>query len=444
MSDMAALRAEEPISDIRNLTRSGQVEEACTRMEDFLSGKFPFEVVAGSLRFDLESSVALNSLRASFKTECGQYLFLKCHHEDGEAGRVGEYYRAGILEEAGFPIDTALYQASEVGEQLVIYNYQDRQKTPELHDVARDIEARHCKEDEMAPVLAVYEDFQKLIGQRYLASLHEASREEVEAEAVHALFHRRLVDDEHDVALGARVKEFYLGRDMELPDIGTISFDEFIQLRWKINGKRYDVTIADILARAQAKLKPSLLPLAAVTAHGDDHTANLLYDPAAGNIKYFDPAFAGHHIPALQAGCKALYHCVFAHPNMLYDPAEFNVSVSARIKEGVLTIKHNWDLTKLRQGFLKAQLEHLWQPLMSALQEKDMLADDWEETVRLTLFCCPVLCKNLIAGAGAPNPLTPEASLMTFAIAVQLAAEPLEGKDRVSDFFEKLKTGVKS
>lgn len=443
--DTAKIEIGSPITDIRNLARHGQIDQACQKMEAFLSDKFSFKVVPNSLVFDLESSVALNSLRAAFKTECGQHLFLKCHHEDGEGDRVGEYYRAGILENAGFPIDVALYQASEVGEQLVIYSYQDRQKTPELHDVARELEAQGCPPDQMEPVIAAYDAFQKQIGELYIKTLHIATREELKDEAIHALFHRRLVDQENDEEFGARVKEFYLGRMVMLPDGITLPFEEFWQLRWQINGLSYDMSLQDAFISARKLLKPSDLFEASVTAHGDDHTANVLYSPdqtADQAMKYFDPAFAGHHIPALQAGCKALYHVIFAHPNMLYDPDEFEADVKVSIQDDKIILDHDWDLTPLRSGFLESQKNHIWIPLLQEMKAREVLPDGWEDVVRSTLFCCPVVCKNLIAGAGAPNPLTPLASLMSFAISKQLACAPQSGADRVSEFFTAVKSAL--
>ncbi len=415
-----------PLSRIRQLARHPQtLPEAETGMVALLHGKFAFRVVPGSLRFDTDNALALNSLRAEFRTADGEHLFLKCHHEEGEADRVGEYYRSGILEEAGFPIDKALYQSSTVGEQLVIYRYRDRRLYPELHSVARDIESTGCKPADMEAVVQAFECFQQQLGNRYLDSLHLATPAQISEEAVHGLYHRRLVDSEHDAEFGGRIREFYLGRQVALPDGSSLPFEEFWHLHWRINGQMHNVSMHDALLRARRLLAPTPADaMAAVTAHGDDHTGNLLYDPHKGSgdaISYFDPAFAGNHIPALLAPCKSLYHVCYAHPNMLYDPAELRVGLSMRVEDGVLQIEHDWQLTPLRQQFLSSQITHVWQPLLKALKHRDMLPALWQETIGAALLCCPLLCKNLLAGAGAPNPLTPDASLLTFSIAMQLA-----------------------
>lgn len=400
-------------------------------MVELLNRKFAFTVVPDSLAFDVGNPLALNSMRAAFHTEDGQHLFMKCHHETGEGDRVGEYYRSGILEEAGFPIDKALYQSSMVGEQLVIYRYRDRERYPELHGVARTIEAAGCQVHDMRPVVNAFDAFQREIGGRYLDSLHLATAAEIAEEAVHGLYYRRLVDDDGPLdeparqPFGGRVREFYLGAPVGLPDGTDIPFERFWKLRWIINGKRHELTLQDALQRARRLLHPAakgLLP--AVTAHGDDHTGNILYDPeqpAETALAYFDPAFAGHHVPALLAPCKALYHVCYAHPDMLYDPETLTVSLSASIDGDSVSVEHDWVLSPLRQRFLASQITHVWQPLLQALRQRNALPAHWRDIVGSALLCCPLLCKNLLAGAGKPNPLDARASLLTFSIALQLA-----------------------
>jgi len=417
---------ESPLTRIRRLSgEAAGMPAAMAGLVDLLDGRFPFTVSEGSLRLDTGNPLALNSLRAQFRTTDGQHLFLKCHHEQGEGDRVGEYYRAGILEEAGYPIEKALYQCSTVGEQLVIYRYRDRRRYPELHGVARKIEAAGCRERDMAPVVRAFDSFQRKIGARYLDSLHSASPAEVDGEAVHGLYYRRLVDRGGDAALGGRVREFYLDRDVSLPDGTVIAFGTFRHLRWVVNGRRIGATLHEALQRARRLLAPAVSgSVPAVTAHGDDHTGNLLYDPTQDTdnaLKYFDPAFAGHHVPALQAPCKALYHVCYAHPHMLYDPDELRVELSTSVRDGYLHVEHDWQLTPLRQHFLDAQVEHVWRPLIQAMKANGTLPARWQQIVGASLLCCPVLCKNLLAGAGCPNPLTPTASLLTFSIALQLA-----------------------
>ncbi len=418
------------ITEIRRLTQSpNNISSAKSKLTEFLERKFEFKVLPDTLIFDVDNALALNSLRAQFRTQDGQHLFLKCHHEEGEASRVGEYYRSGILEQAGFPIETALYHSSTVGEQMVIYAFRDRKETPELHSVARRIEENGCLVDEVLPVAKAFNHFQQRIGKRYLSTLHLATPSQVAAESVHGLFHRRLVDHEQDQFFGARIRSFYLGRVVSLPDNHFIPFEKFWHMRWCINGRHYDLSLHSALLLARNILKPTTKhATAAVTAHGDDHTGNMLYDSnvcSNNAIMYFDPAFAGRHIPALLAPCKALYHICFAHPNMLYNPDELDIDISCNIVKDTIHVSHNWELSPLRQHFLQSQLENVWRPLLHEMQKNNMLPACWKETIGSALVCCPILCKNIISGLGAPNPLTNEASLLTFSIAVQLAAGDL-------------------
>lgn len=400
--------------------------EAAGMLGALLNDKFDFTVVPGSLMFDVDNALALNSLRAEFRTEQGQHLFLKCHHEEGEADRVGEYYRAGILEEAGFPIETALYQSSTVGEQLVIYPYRDRKLTPELHTLSREIEMAGCPESMMRPVSEAFDRFQEQVGQRYLQTLHMAEPQQLAAEAIHGLYHRRLVDQEGDEHFGARMREFYLGREFALPDGQSIDFEEFWHLQWNINDQHYPLSLHEALVNARNLLKPTpVCSMPAMTAHGDDHTGNLLYssdESGVPGITYFDPAFAGSHVPALQAACKAVYHICYAHPNMLYDPDELDVKLSFSVEQGVLHVTHDWQMSALRRSYLQSQIEHVWRPLIAQLRKMGKLPENWARIIDSTLMCCPVLCKNLLPGAGLPYPLTETASLLTFSIALQLAA----------------------
>lgn len=394
-------------------------------MEGLLARLFSLTVKPGSLRFDSGNALALNSIRARFQTDDGRHLFLKCHHEQDESERVGEYYKAGILEEAGFPVDLPIHQSSRVGEQMVIYPYRDRERSPELHTVARQLEQAGCQDSAMQPVVQAFDRFQLLLGERYLATLHMASPDQIANEAVHGLYHRRLVDSEKDESPGARIREYYQGQDLRLPGGITMAFEKFQMLRWCINGRALPMTLHESLHRARRLLMPTPSePMAAVTAHGDDHTGNLLYlTPDAGlpNIMYFDPAFAGHHVPALLAPCKALYHICHAHPDMLYDPDDLRVDLSLHIEGDTLHVEHDWQLSPLRSQFLDSQRRHVWIPLLRAMSRDNSLPAHWAALVDSALLCCPLLCKNLRAGAGSPNPLTPTASLLTFAIAMDLA-----------------------
>lgn len=71
------------------------------------------------------------------------------------------------------------------------------------------------------------------------------------------------------------------------------------------------------------------------------------------------------------------------------------------------------------------------------MKAQNILPDNWEDIVRATLFCCPTLCKNLITDE---TDAAKKASMLNFAIAIQLAKAPQSGHDRVSEFFQSIRS----
>ncbi len=432
-----------PLATVRQLIRDKDITKAQEIFTNFAEQEFGFTITR--LDFDAENALALNSLRGAIDTQDGQTLFFKFHQESGEESRMktGEYYKAEILEEAGFPIDMPLYKSTKVGEQIVIY---PRVEYETFHDACRALEKAEHTETELEKFSSGYDEFQKILGQKYIETLHEASAEQNTAETYHTLIYRRLVDTDGDTEFGGRYKEFYQNTNVPLPDGSTLSFKDFSNKKWIINGISYDLSLAHAFMNAKEFTNPRHCEkYAAVIAHGDDHTGNLWWLPDAPKekqLRYFDPAFAGEHIPALQAAKKALFHVNFAHQDWLYDPADLDIEMNINVQGDTIHVEHNWDLPPLRERFLSSQLEHVFKPLLAEMKKRDMLPDDWEDIMRSTLFCCPILCKNLIAGRGEPNPQTPEASMLGFAISIMLASAPESGHDRVSKFMTELRNSL--
>jgi len=67
---------------------------------------------------------SLNSLNGTF-VAAGQRLYFKFHQEENEEAMAGEYYRAGLLAEAGLPVDQPLHVSSEPGQQILVYRRRD-------------------------------------------------------------------------------------------------------------------------------------------------------------------------------------------------------------------------------------------------------------------------------------------------------------------------------
>jgi hypothetical protein len=152
-------------------------------------------------------------------------------------------------------------------------------------------------------------------------------------------------------------------------------------------------------------------------------------------LSFFDPAFAGEHVPTLLAEVKTTFHNILAHPLWLYDPdvAAGRYQASARYENGLLTIDTDWELSAMRRDLLVVKADKVWRPLLQLLKERGLLPADWRDVVRLGLFLCPTLVMNLRADVGRHNPIS---SIIGFANAMRAGSEPIGAQDDLSDFFD--------
>lgn len=380
---------------------------------------------------------SLNSLNGFFSAGGADYFF-KFHQEDGEEAMTGEYYRADILARAGLPVDMPVFVSNLPGEQVLVYR---RRSDPRFSDVLRalDIAALDGRRDVAGETEAITAErgLDGAIARVYLDSLHPVTAADASAEPIHRLFHERLVDMPGRRFPGGRLAGFYLGKPVQLPGVG-LGWNDFARRRLVVNGRAYRRTIGELFTAAGARLRPNLLADAGgVVAHGDAHNANVWYGqgPYGSALSFYDPAFAGEHVPALIAEVKATFHNVFAHPLWLYDPAEATQRFSAAVKlgEGVLAIDTNWALTPVRQALLAAKAELVWKPLLSSLKADGLLPADWREVIRLALFLCPTLVMNLRAGATTHTEVS---SAIAYSVAVMVGSEPETGGDEMTAFLD--------
>ncbi|MCM5554293.1 hypothetical protein [Pleomorphomonas sp. NRK KF1] len=377
---------------------------------------------------------SLNSLNGFFSADGADYFF-KFHQEDGEEAMTGEYYRADILARAGLPVDMPVFVSNLPGEQVLVYR---RRSDPRFSDVLRalDVAALDGRRDLTGEADAVTAErgLDAAIARVYLDSLHPLTPAEAAAEPIHRLFHDRLVDMPGRRFPGGRLASFYLGQTVRLPGL-ELAWADFAARRLVINGRAYRQTVGELFAAARARLKPELLADAGgVVAHGDAHNANVWYGEGP-TLSFYDPAFAGEHVPSLMAEAKATFHNVFAHPLWLYDPAEATrrFSASVRLGEGMLSIDTDWALTDLRRTLLAAKAELVWRPLLATLKARGLLPADWREAIRLALFLCPTLVMNLRAGAATH---TETSSAIAFAVAVMVGSAPDGGEDDMTTFLD--------
>jgi hypothetical protein len=152
---------------------------------------------------------------------------------------------------------------------------------------------------------------------------------------------------------------------------------------------------------------------------------------------FFDPAFAGSHLPALLAEIKATFHNIFAHPLWLYDArlAAEKYTAAVRLRGEVLEVEHDWRLSDLRTAFLDSKFRRVWRPLLTELKRRGLLPANWRRIIRCALFCCPTLVMNLRAGAGDHNPVS---SAIGLSVAIMAGSEPATGRDTLSAMLDDL------
>jgi hypothetical protein len=428
---MTAAESSAPTALARRLVLAGRREEAERVVAELIGENFGLVVRRAAIGADWSS---LNSLNGNVEAADGRRFFFKFHQEEGEEATVEEYYRAELLQRAGLPVDAPLMVCREPGRQILLYAFRQDRK---LADLCLAIE-RTGNESRVPELLAVQRELDCLTGETYLKTLHASDPTRSSAEAVHQLFHRRLVTPLETRRLGGRIARFYENATVRLPGI-ELRWAEFSRLRWRINGVDYAHTLDELFRESLGRLAPEYLAaFGAVTGHGDAHNANVWVEERGGvaRLVLFDPAFAGEHMPALLAEVKATFHNIFAHPFWLYHPEEAHARyrITAQVADGRMDIAHDWTLTPLRDGFLREKSAHVWRPLLRALAERGLLPPDWTRIVRLALFCCPTLVMNLRAGVshGMTAPRSPEISALSFAIAVMAGSEPVGGADPFS------------
>jgi hypothetical protein len=310
-----------------------------------------------------------------------------------------------------------------------------------LAQLCFDIETASGDTD-IADVVELQRELDRETARVYLESLRPADARASCAEAIHQLFHHRLVTPPDLDRLGGRATRFYRDTRFHLDD-RTVGFDEIRRMHWRINGVTYARTLGELFDESLDVLRPSRLAgHGGVVAHGDAHNANVWVEQreASRRLVLFDPAFAGENVPPLIAEVKATFHNIFAHPFWLYHPAlaAEQVQVTARVDGDVLDVTHDWRPSPLRAAFLDSKIDQLWLPLVAELQRRSMLPDNWERIVRCAFFCCPTLVLNLSPAAPGERSVgrTDAVSLLSFAIALMAGSKPANrGEDIFTRFF---------
>jgi len=413
---------------IRALALAGRTSEAQAALTALVSRLFGVDVAGLTINADQYS---LNSLNGFFKSGGAAYFF-KFHQEDGEETMSGEYYRVDILAQAGLPVDMPVFRCAIPGEQMLVYR---RRHEPRFADVLRALDGNDDP-PLLAAALRAEANLADQIFEVYRQSLHQITPAQSAAEPIHRLFYERLIEPGTNHFPGGRLARFYLGQKFGFPGV-DLDWAEFKDLPFVVNGTQYKDSVGALFDAAHARLSPSRLAGAGVVAHGDAHNANVWFERSAcdATLCFFDPAFAGAHVPALLAEVKATFHNIFAHPYWLYDPAlaDEHFFANAAVADGRVVIETDWRPSELRLALLEIKADRIWRPLLRLLRSRAMLPAAWRKIVRLALFLCPTLVMNLRAGAGLH---TKKSSAIGFAMAVMAGSEPVDGHDPVSRFLD--------
>ncbi|MBS9475970.1 hypothetical protein KIP89_02500 [Ancylobacter sp. VKM B-3255] len=392
-----------------------------------------FAVKPLKLKINLDQ-YSLNSLNGFFNTEDGAFFF-KFHQEEGEEAMAGEYYRADILAKAGLPVDQPVLMSTLPGEQILIYRRRDE---PRFSDVLRTLD---LADEPALRALAVEAERQlsQSLSATYRDTLHPISPAEASAEPIHRLFHERLIDRAPYAFPGGRYRDFYVGQSFPLPG-QTLDWEDISTRRFTVNGVTYASTLGDLFTAAEARLRPERLADAGgVVAHGDAHNANVWFSQQGeqAHLSFFDPAFAGAHVPTLLAEIKASFHNIFAHPFWLYEPrlASDWFTAQMALDEGRIVVETDWRLSPIRAELLAVKAREVWRPLLAELKNRNMLPQDWRQVIRLGLFLCPTLVMNLRAHARSHTEIS---SLIGLCVAVMVGSAPVEGEDIVTRFLDSI------
>lgn len=376
-------------------------EAANQLLKNFLNANLPFEVAAVTVR---PLAVSLNSINGFITTEAGKKLFFKTHIEPQSI--ISEYYNSSILADAGYPVIQPLFSSTEWGKQLLIYKYFD---APSLFNVVRDLETG--KRHDAQKIIAIQQQADETLWQIYRKTLQPLSAQEHAKVPVHQLFYHRLT--------GGRFAEFYQGREIVLPR-EKIHFEQLAQMKWVVNGVEFKDTLGDLVQKAIKHLDPSQSDTPSIVGHGDAHNGNVFIDENKADLIYFDPAFAGRHSPLLDL-TKPLFHNVFAI--WMYFPQEVasTLSINYKIQGDTLTVEHDFVPAPVRVALLRSKLERVLKPLLAELRSRGWLSPQWQEYLKLALFCCPFLTMNLSNSQKFP----PEITLLGLAMSVEMGSTNL-------------------
>ena len=384
----------------------------------FIQNLFPLDVISVELR---PLAISLNSFNGFLTLADGQQLFFKSHTESDTV--IGEYYRAEALADAGYPVIQPTYSSQEPGKQLLIYEVIE---APAVFDVAWAIE--QGRSEEFGALSDAQNRADDALLNLYHATLQPQNAEEAAKAPIHQLFYHRLT--------GGRLARFY-GKSHsgeksiqllnEVYDIRKVR-----QVKWIINGQKYDESLDDIIERAVKLLNPMQAGYS-ITGHGDAHNGNVFFQSDTLSLLYFDPAFAGNHHPLLDL-TKPLFHNVFAMWMYFPEIKAQQTRISMQTDGGYWYVDYQYELPSIRQLFLESKVQRVLIPILRHLKSSDILRPDWRSFLKAALFCCPFLTMDLSDHEKFP----PAISLLGLAMSVEMGAESNNKRSRIDHVLDEV------
>lgn len=394
----------------------------------FIEETFPLNVAGVQLN---PSAVSLNSFNGFLTLEDGNRLFFKTHTESDNV--IGEYYRASVLADAGYPVIQPVYSSTEAGKHLLIYDVID---DPSVFDVAWQVENGDDKHFNLLKAAQNKADDDLL--ELYKATLTQQQAQPAAQEPIHQLFHHRLAQ--------GRLERFYgalpgqpTDQDIvaNLPH-GKVPMEQVRRAKWTINGQQYDVSLDDLIAQALKVLEPAQAG-PAITGHGDAHNGNvfLRLSHSKPDMLYFDPAFAGQHHPLLDL-VKPIFHNVFAM--WMYYPLKKRdtLQITLDVQQEHWHVEHDYALHPVREMFLESKVQRTLKPILQHLSSEGELREDWRAYFKAGLFCCPFLTMNLIDSSRFP----PEITLLGLTMAVEMGGESNGKHSRIDQVLDEVEASL--
>ncbi|MDE5083759.1 MAG: hypothetical protein O4808_13565 [Trichodesmium sp. St17_bin3_1_1] len=376
-------------------------EAANTLLKKFLNENLPLNVKEVMVR---PLAVSLNSINGFIITEEDEKLFFKTHIEPQSI--IDEYYNSEILAKADYPVIKPIFNSTEWGKQLLIYNFFDY---PSLFNIIREVENNQRQDSDK--IVSIQEKADQELWNIYQKTLETIDQKKNEKAPIHQLFYHRLT--------GGRFTTFYQGKNLKLPQ-GIINFDDLAKFKWNINGVEFKHTLNELIQLAIDYLNPSKQDIPSIIGHGDAHNGNIFIDKDKSKLIYFDPAFAGRHSPFLDLA-KPLFHNVFAI--WMYFPQEVanKLNIKYKIKDNSILIEHDFIPSQVRISLLRSKIQKVLKPLLKELQSRNCFDENWLDFFKMALFCCPFLTMNL----SDTNKFPPAITLLGLAMSVEMGSANL-------------------